>query len=72
MQEDANLVIVGGGYIGLEVAAVGKELGLNVHVLEMEDRILQRVTTPTMSEYYDTLHRGRGCKHPHQYRGHRF
>ncbi|GIS19478.1 MAG: hypothetical protein CM15mP120_13940 [Pseudomonadota bacterium] len=26
----------------------------------MEDRILQRVTTPTMSEYYDTLHRGRG------------
>ncbi|MEC8060278.1 MAG: FAD-dependent oxidoreductase [Pseudomonadota bacterium] len=60
MQEGANLVIVGGGYIGLEVAAVGKELGLNVHVLEMEDRILQRVTTPTMSEYYDTLHRGRG------------
>ena len=60
MQEGANLVIVGGGYIGLEVAAVGKELGLNVHVLEMEDRILQRVTTPTMSEYYATLHRGRG------------
>ena len=60
MQEGANLVIVGGGYIGLEVAAVGKELGLNVYVVEMEDRILQRVTTPTMSEYYDTLHRGRG------------
>ena len=60
MQEGANLVIVGGGYIGLEVAAVGKELELNVHVLEMEDRILQRVTTPTMSEYYNTLHSGRG------------
>ena len=60
MHEGANLVIVGGGYIGLEVAAVGVEQGLNVHVLEMEDRILQRVTTPTMSKYYDELHRGRG------------
>ena len=60
MNEGANLVIVGGGYIGLEVAAVSKELGLNVDVLEMEQRILQRVTTPTMSTYYDALHRGRG------------
>ena len=62
MHEGANLVIVGGGYIGLEVAAVGVEQGLNVHVLEMEDRILQRVTTPTMSKYYDELHRGRGVQ----------
>ena len=60
MQPDANLVIVGGGYIGLEVAAVGRELGLNVHVLEMEKRILQRVTTPEMSAYYHQLHEGRG------------
>jgi 3-phenylpropionate/trans-cinnamate dioxygenase ferredoxin reductase subunit len=56
----ANLVIVGGGYIGLEVAAVGIELGMNVHVLEMEERILQRVTTPEMSAYYHTLHSDRG------------
>ena len=55
-----NLVIVGGGYIGLEVAAVGVEAGLNVHVLEMESRILQRVTTPEMSAYYHQLHTGRG------------
>ena len=60
MKPDANLVIVGGGYIGLEVAAVGRELGLNVHVLEMEERILQRVTTPEMSAYYHQLHEGRG------------
>ena len=60
MHADANLVIVGGGYIGLEVAAVGRELGLNVHVLEMEERILQRVTTPEMSAYYHQLHEGRG------------
>ena len=70
MREGANLVIVGGGYIGLEVAAVGVEQGLSVHVLEMEERILQRVTTPTMSKYYDELHRGRG-QHPYQYGRHR-
>ena len=56
----ANLVIVGGGYIGLEVAAVGIELGMNVHVLEMEERILQRVTTPELSAYYHKLHTDRG------------
>ena len=60
MAAGKNLVIVGGGYIGLEVASVGIEKGLNVHVLEMESRILQRVTTPQMSEYYHNLHSGRG------------
>ena len=55
-----KVVIVGGGYIGLEVAAVSVVAGLEVHVLEMEQRILQRVTTPAMSEYYHDLHSGRG------------
>lgn len=62
MAAGKNLVIVGGGYIGLEVASVGVTQGLNVHVLEMESRILQRVTTPQMSEYYHTLHSGRGVQ----------
>jgi 3-phenylpropionate/trans-cinnamate dioxygenase ferredoxin reductase subunit len=55
-----SVCIVGGGYIGLEVAAVAVSSGLKVSVLEMEDRILQRVTTPEMSEYYHQLHTGRG------------
>lgn len=55
-----NMVIVGGGYIGLEVASIGIKTGATVHVLEMESRILQRVTTPQMSEFYDRLHSGRG------------
>ncbi len=62
MQSGRNLIIVGGGYIGLEVASVGIEQGLNVHVLEMESRILQRVTTPEMSHYYHNLHEGRGVQ----------
>lgn len=60
MQPGKSLVIVGGGYIGLEVASVGVEAGLTVHVLEMEERILQRVTTPEMSAYYHNLHTTRG------------
>ena len=51
-----NLVIIGGGYIGLEVASVAIKAGLNVTVLEMEDRILQRVTTPSMSSFYTRVH----------------
>ena len=51
-----RLVIVGGGYIGLEVASVAITAGLSVTVLEMEGRILQRVTTPAMSEFYRRLH----------------
>ncbi len=60
MEAAKNVCIVGGGYIGLEVAAGAKKAGHNVTVLEMEDRILQRVTTPEMSEFYHALHTGRG------------
>lgn len=55
-----NIVIVGGGYIGLEVASVAVKSGKTVSVLEMEARILQRVTTPEMSAYYHQLHSSRG------------
>ncbi|MEM6708366.1 MAG: FAD-dependent oxidoreductase, partial [Pseudomonadota bacterium] len=58
--EGKRIVIVGGGYIGLEVASVCVSHGMQVHVLEMEDRILKRVTTPHMSAYYHQLHEGRG------------
>lgn len=60
MAPGKKLVIVGGGYIGLEVASVAVVSGLEVHVLEMEERILQRVTTPQMSAYYHQLHTSRG------------
>ena len=60
MSPGRKLVIVGGGYIGLEVASVAVTSGLEVHVLEMEERILQRVTTAQMSAYYHQLHASRG------------
>lgn len=62
VREGGRLVIVGGGYIGLEVASVGIKLGLEVTVLEMEPRVLARVTSTRMSAYYQALHEGRGVK----------
>ncbi len=55
-----KLVIVGGGYIGLEAAAVGAKLGLDVTVLEMAPRILQRVAAPETSDYFRALHGAHG------------
>ncbi len=52
----ANAVIVGGGYIGLETAAVLNGKGMNVTVLEMMERVLQRVTAPAVSEFYTRIH----------------
>jgi 3-phenylpropionate/trans-cinnamate dioxygenase ferredoxin reductase component len=55
-----KVIIVGGGYIGLEAAAVASKLGLDVTVLEMAPRILQRVASPETSAYVGALHRGHG------------
>lgn len=55
-----NLIIIGAGYIGLETAAVACSLGTNVTVLELADRVLARVTSPTISSFYENLHRSHG------------
>ncbi len=51
-----RMAVIGGGYIGLEAAAVGRKLGLHVTVLEMAPRILQRVAAPHTSDYFRNLH----------------
>ena len=56
----AKVLIVGGGYIGLEAAAVAAKLGLEVTLVEMADRILQRVAAPETSDYFRALHEGHG------------
>ena len=56
----ARVVIVGGGYIGLEVAAVVCTEGRHVTVLEAEDRVLKRVTGTEVSAFFDQFHRARG------------
>ena len=55
-----KLLIIGGGYIGLEAAAVAAKLGLEVVLVEMADRILQRVAAPETSDYFRELHTAHG------------
>lgn len=57
-----RLVIVGGGYIGLEVAAAAVQQGLQVTVLEALPRVLQRVTAAELSAYYERKHREAGVE----------
>ncbi len=58
--EGARVLIVGGGYIGLEAAAVASKLGLNVTLVEMSERILQRVAAPETSDFFRALHKAHG------------
>lgn len=55
-----HVLIIGGGYIGLEAAAVAAKLGLKVTLVEMADRILQRVAAPQTSDYFRALHQSHG------------
>ncbi len=55
-----HAVIVGGGYIGLEAAAVLRTKGLGVTVVEMQERVLARVAGPEVSDFYAEEHRRQG------------
>lgn len=57
-----RLVVVGAGYIGLEVAAVCCQLGLDVTVIEMADRVMSRVVSPHVSDFYQLEHTNHGVK----------
>ncbi len=55
-----RVVVVGGGYIGLEAAAVLTEFGKRVTVLEAQDRVLARVAGEPLSRFFEAEHRARG------------
>ncbi len=58
----AGVVVVGGGYIGLEAAAVLTAMGKPVTVIEMQDRVLARVAGEPVSRFYEAEHRARGVR----------
>jgi 3-phenylpropionate/trans-cinnamate dioxygenase ferredoxin reductase subunit len=60
VHEALPVVVVGGGFIGLEVAATARKKGLAVTVLEAAPRLLGRVLAPALSDWYAALHRGQG------------
>jgi len=60
LDDVAEVVIVGGGYIGLEAAAVLRKMGKKVTVLEAMDRVLARVAGEPLSRFYEAEHRAHG------------
>ena len=60
IRPQARVVIVGGGYIGLETAATLRKMGCTVTVLEMADRVMNRVVAPSVSAYFADEHRAHG------------
>ncbi len=58
----ARAVIIGAGYIGLEVAAVLRELGHEVTVVEMTERVMSRVVAPPVSDFFHAVHTGRSVE----------
>jgi 3-phenylpropionate/trans-cinnamate dioxygenase ferredoxin reductase subunit len=62
LMRGARLAVVGGGYIGLEVAAVAVKHGLEVTVIETAQRVMERAVSPFMSAFYENEHRAHGVK----------
>ena len=60
LKADAALVVVGGGYIGLEVAAAARIRGCRVTVIEMEDVVMNRVVAPEIGRFFAEVHRAEG------------
>jgi 3-phenylpropionate/trans-cinnamate dioxygenase ferredoxin reductase subunit len=60
LKPGARAVIIGGGYIGLETAATARKLGCLVTVLEMADRVMNRVVASNVSDYFSHEHRAHG------------
>lgn len=61
-EKGKRLAIVGGGYIGLEVAAVARKSGLDVTVFEFLDRLMARAVSPPVSDFYAKVHAEAGVK----------
>ena len=60
MKSGMRLLIVGGGYIGLEAAATARKFGVDVTLVEIEERILKRVAAKETSDYIRSLHISNG------------
>ncbi|NLE82096.1 MAG: FAD-dependent oxidoreductase [Rhodococcus sp.] len=58
----AALAVIGGGYVGLEVAASARSRGCHVTVIEREERVLARVASPELSRALTEFHRDRGTR----------
>jgi 3-phenylpropionate/trans-cinnamate dioxygenase ferredoxin reductase subunit len=62
LMQGKKVLIIGGGYIGLEAAAVCRKLGVNVKIIEMDKRILNRVSSSQTANYFKKLHKNHGVE----------
>ncbi len=62
LQTVEHVVIAGGGFIGLEIAAVARGLGKSVTVVEVQPRLMPRVVSPIISDFYRNLHASHGVE----------
>lgn len=60
LDDVSSVVVIGGGYIGLEAAAVLRKFGKKVTLIEAQDRVLARVAGEPLSRFYETEHRAKG------------
>ena len=60
LKNKKELVIIGAGYIGLEVGAVAASLGLKTSIIDIADRVMSRTVDPIISNYYQSLHEKNG------------
>jgi 3-phenylpropionate/trans-cinnamate dioxygenase ferredoxin reductase subunit len=60
LSSDARVVVIGGGFIGLECAASARSRGCAVTVLEAADRLMGRAVAPEIGRYFEEIHRGHG------------
>ncbi len=62
MEQARDVVVIGGGFIGLELAAAARTLGKTVRVLEVQSRLMPRVVSPILSDFYRDVHGSEGVE----------
>jgi 3-phenylpropionate/trans-cinnamate dioxygenase ferredoxin reductase subunit len=62
LEKTEHVAVIGGGFIGLEFAAVARKLGKQVVVIEAQDRVMARVVPPELSLYFQQLHASNGVE----------
>ena len=62
LKDKNKIIIIGAGYIGLEIASIAVKKNIDITIIEMEDRVMNRVICPVVSEFFQKKHRAEGVK----------